>query len=78
MAQDRKRKKLSADESLKRMQEFAERKEHFIAVIRHGAGKSGEEAWREEIVRRVAEIREGKAIGRPVEDLLAELRKHYP
>ena len=37
-----------------------------------------EEAWRKEIVRRVAEIRSGQAIGRPVDEVLAELREGYP
>ncbi len=36
------------------------------------------EAWRKEIDRRVADIRSGKAIGRPVDELLAELRERYP
>ena len=37
-----------------------------------------EEAWREEIARRVAAIRNGQAVGRPVEEVLAELRERYP
>jgi len=37
-----------------------------------------EEAWREEIARRVAAIRSGQAIGRPIEEVLAELRERYP
>jgi putative addiction module component (TIGR02574 family) len=37
-----------------------------------------EEAWRKEIDRRVAEIRSGQAIGRPIEEVLAELRERYP
>lgn len=37
-----------------------------------------EEAWREEIARRVAEIRSGQAVGRPVDEMLAELRERYP
>jgi len=35
-------------------------------------------AWGEEIARRVAEIRSGAAVGRPVEQTLAELRERYP
>jgi hypothetical protein len=31
-----KRSKLSAEESLKRLQEFANRKEHFVAIVRKG------------------------------------------
>ena len=37
-----------------------------------------EEAWRAEIARRVADIRSGSAVGRPVDEVLAELRKRYP
>ena len=37
-----------------------------------------EEAWRAEISRRVEEIHDGTAKGRPVEEVLAELRKRYP
>jgi putative addiction module component (TIGR02574 family) len=37
-----------------------------------------EEAWRVEIARRVAEIRAGQAVGRPVDEVLAELRERYP
>jgi putative addiction module component (TIGR02574 family) len=37
-----------------------------------------EGAWREEIARRVAEIRSGQAVGRPIDDVLAELRERYP
>ncbi len=34
--------------------------------------------WDREIARRVDEIRGGRAAGRPVEDVLAELRNDYP
>jgi len=37
-----------------------------------------EEAWREEIARRVTEIHRGQAVGRPVDEVLAELRERYP
>jgi putative addiction module component (TIGR02574 family) len=36
------------------------------------------EAWRAEIARRVAEIRGGSAVGRPADEVLAELRERYP
>jgi len=36
------------------------------------------EAWKEEIARRIAEIRSGQAIGRPIEVVLAELRERFP
>lgn len=35
-------------------------------------------SWAIEVSRRVEEIRSGKAIGIPVDDLLAELRERYP
>lgn len=37
-----------------------------------------EEAWRDEIARRVAQVREGQAKGRSAEDVLAELRERHP
>jgi putative addiction module component (TIGR02574 family) len=37
-----------------------------------------EEAWREEISRRMAEIRSGRAVGKPADQLFAELREQYP
>jgi putative addiction module component (TIGR02574 family) len=37
-----------------------------------------EEAWQKEIARRAAEIRSGQAVGRPIEEVLAELRSRYP
>lgn len=37
-----------------------------------------EEAWRVEVRRRVAEIRSGRAVGIPADELFAELRKEYP
>jgi len=36
------------------------------------------EAWDREIVRRVEEIRNGKAVGKPAEQVFAELRDQYP
>ncbi|MGL6094744.1 MAG: addiction module protein [Fimbriiglobus sp.] len=36
------------------------------------------EAWRVEILRRAAEVRNGTAVGRPVEEVLEELREKYP
>jgi putative addiction module component (TIGR02574 family) len=37
-----------------------------------------EEAWRVEIARRVAQIRDGHALGRPIDEVLAELRLSGP
>jgi putative addiction module component (TIGR02574 family) len=36
------------------------------------------EAWSEELVRRVAEIRDGSAVGRSADDVLAGLRHRCP
>lgn len=40
--------------------------------------EGAQDAWQAEISRRVAEIRGGSAAGRPVEEVLAELRERYP
>ena len=40
--------------------------------------EGAQEAWRAEIARRVSEIKGGAAVGRPVEEFLAELRERYP
>lgn len=40
--------------------------------------ESVQEAWQAEITRRVAEIRGGSAVGRPADEVLAELRERYP
>ncbi len=40
--------------------------------------EGAEEVWQEEIGRRVEEIRSGLAVGRPVEEMLAELQERYP
>lgn len=78
MAREQERMKLSAEESLKRMEEFPKRKERFIGVVRRGIDESAEEISSEEIARRVAEIRSGQAVGHPIEEVLAELRERYP
>ncbi len=36
------------------------------------------DAWREELKTRMAEIRSGKVVGKPVEEVLARLREQYP
>jgi putative addiction module component (TIGR02574 family) len=38
----------------------------------------GNDAWRAEIDRRVADIRAGRVTGRPMDEVLAELRVQYP
>lgn len=37
-----------------------------------------EESWRDEIARRVAEIRGGRARGRSADEVMAELRARHP
>lgn len=51
---------------------------HFLLSTLEPEELGHAEAWREEIERRSAEIDSGKAVGRPVEDVLAELREQYP
>jgi putative addiction module component (TIGR02574 family) len=52
---------------------------YFLIQSLDGPAEEGvEEAWRAEIARRVADIRAGTAAGRPVDDVLAELRQRYP
>jgi putative addiction module component (TIGR02574 family) len=51
---------------------------HFLLTTLEPQEEGVEEAWRAEIARRVAQIRSGQAVGRPVEDVLAELRELYP
>lgn len=41
-------------------------------------GEGVDEAWDAEIARRVEEIRSGKAVGKPADQLFAELGEHYP
>lgn len=58
----------------------AERAElaYFLLASLEPEEEGAEEAWRKEIARRITEIRSGQAIGRPIEEVLAELRERYP
>jgi putative addiction module component (TIGR02574 family) len=49
---------------------------HLLATLEADPGAAT--AWRVEIARRVAAIRSGAAVGRPLEDVLADLRERYP
>lgn len=51
---------------------------YFLLTSLEPEEEGAEEAWRNEIARRVTEIRNGQAVGRPLEDVLAELREQYP
>jgi putative addiction module component (TIGR02574 family) len=51
---------------------------YFLLTTLEPEEEDVDEAWRAEIARRVAEIHNGTAVGRPVEEVLAELRERYP
>ncbi len=48
---------------------------HFLLTSLDPKEAGVEEAGRAEIARRVAEIRSGQAVGRPMKEVLAELRE---
>lgn len=56
----------------------AERAElaYFLLTSLEPEGGGVEDAWRKEIARRATEIRNRQAVGRPIEEVLAELREH--
>jgi putative addiction module component (TIGR02574 family) len=51
---------------------------HFLLTSLEPEEEGVEEAWRVEIGRRVAEIRNGSAVGRSADEVLAELEGLYP
>lgn len=51
---------------------------HFLLSSLEAEDDGVETAWDAEASRRAEEIRSGRAIGRPVDDLLAELHERYP
>ena len=51
---------------------------YFLLTSMEPEDEGAEAAWRVEIARRVVEIRSGNAVGRPVDDVLVELREQYP
>jgi putative addiction module component (TIGR02574 family) len=51
---------------------------YLISSLDESADPDAESAWDAEIDRRVGEIQTGKAVGHPIEDVLAELRERYP
>lgn len=57
--------------------ERAELAHELILSLDEVTDKEVEKAWDAEIERRVAEIKSGKAKGRPAEDILAEIRARY-
>jgi putative addiction module component (TIGR02574 family) len=51
---------------------------YFLICSLEPEEEGAQDAWRAEIARRVAEIRNGSAVGRPADEVLAELRERYP
>jgi putative addiction module component (TIGR02574 family) len=51
---------------------------YFLLTTLEPEEEGVDEAWRVEIARRVADIRNGTAVGRPAEEVLTELRERYP
>lgn len=58
-------------------EERAELAHKLIASLEDTEDREVETAWDAEIERRVKEIKNGKAKGRPAEDILAEIRASY-
>jgi putative addiction module component (TIGR02574 family) len=50
----------------------------FVRSLEPEADEGAEDAWNDELKRRVAEIRSGKAVGKPAAQLFAELRRGRP
>ena len=51
---------------------------YFLLCSLEPEEEGAQQAWRAEVARRVADIRSGSAVGRPAEEVLAELRERYP
>ena len=51
---------------------------HYLLETLDPAEEGAAEASREELVRRATDIRSGKAVGKPVEQVLTRLRELYP
>jgi len=47
---------------------------HFLLDSLESTEEGVAEAWRVELMKRVAEIRSGKVVGKPIEEVLARLR----
>lgn len=55
----------------------AELAHELILSLDQTASTDVEKSWDEEIKKRVDEIKSGKAVGRPAENILAEIRAKY-
>jgi putative addiction module component (TIGR02574 family) len=51
---------------------------HFLLSSLDPDAEGVEAAWDAEASKRVAEIRSGRATGRPVDEFIGELRERYP
>lgn len=51
---------------------------HYLLDSLDTAEDDASSAWHDELNRRVEEIRNGKAVGTPLEVVIAELRERYP
>jgi len=51
---------------------------HFLLASLEPVEEGAAEAWQVELRRRMDEIRSGRAVGKPVEEVLVRLRKIYP
>jgi putative addiction module component (TIGR02574 family) len=50
---------------------------HFLLISLEPQDEEADSLWEAEVSKRVAEIRSGKAKGRPVEDVMKELREEF-
>jgi len=57
--------------------ERAELAQFLIRSLDQDYDEDAEAAWEIELTRRVTEIESGKAVGKPAEQVFAELRKKY-
>ncbi len=56
----------------------AELAHYLLATLEPETEDGVDAAWEAEVSRRVAEIRSGRAVGKPADQLFAELREQYP
>jgi putative addiction module component (TIGR02574 family) len=52
---------------------------HFLIwSLDEGSDEDAEAAWDVELARRLAEIKSGRAVGRPAEEVFRRLREQFP
>jgi putative addiction module component (TIGR02574 family) len=51
---------------------------HFLLTSMEPTDADAEEAWHEELERRLEDIRSGREVGIPAEEVMDRLRKKYP